>query len=65
MTTSESWLYETMGDAGIAEYASLRPSSCFSEMSNILINARFRQIIGVVKETSESTRNALQTLCKI
>lgn len=44
VTTSESWLYETMGDAGIAE---------------------FRQIIGVVKETSESTRNALQTLCKI
>lgn len=44
VTTSESWLYEAVGDAGIAE---------------------FRQIVGLVKETSQSTKDSLQTLCKI
>ncbi|KAF2727929.1 Isochorismatase hydrolase [Polyplosphaeria fusca] len=44
VTTSESWLYECVGDAGIKE---------------------FKQIIGVVKETHDSTRDVLQTLCKI
>lgn len=44
VTTSESWIYECMGDAGIEE---------------------FRQIVGLVKETSQSTRDSLGTLCKI
>ncbi|KAF2791892.1 Isochorismatase hydrolase [Melanomma pulvis-pyrius CBS 109.77] len=44
VTTSESWLYECVGDAGIEE---------------------FRQIIGVVKESHQSTKDVLQTLCKI
>ncbi|MCJ1358766.1 MAG: hypothetical protein MMC33_008766 [Icmadophila ericetorum] len=44
VTTSESFLYECMGDAGIAE---------------------FKGIAKLVKETKESTNEALQTLCKI
>lgn len=44
VTTSEGWLYECMGDAGIGE---------------------FRAIAGLVKETKDSTREAVQTLCKI
>ncbi|KAF2248144.1 Isochorismatase hydrolase [Trematosphaeria pertusa] len=44
VTTSESWMYECVGDAGIEE---------------------FRQIISVVKETHQSTKDVLQTLCKI
>ncbi|KAI9841053.1 MAG: hypothetical protein M1837_001024 [Sclerophora amabilis] len=44
VTTSESWLYEVMGDASISE---------------------FRQIAGLVKETKDSTRDSLETLCKI
>ncbi|KAF2456419.1 Isochorismatase-like protein [Lineolata rhizophorae] len=44
VTTSESWLYECMGDAKIPE---------------------FRAVAGVVKETKESTKEALQSLCKI
>ena len=44
VTTSESWLYECMGDAGISE---------------------FKAIAGLVKETKESTRDAVETLCKM
>ncbi|KAI4211770.1 MAG: hypothetical protein LQ351_005410 [Letrouitia transgressa] len=44
ITTSESWLYECMGDAGMEE---------------------FKAIAGLVKETKESTREAVQALCKI
>ncbi|KAF2015234.1 Isochorismatase hydrolase [Aaosphaeria arxii CBS 175.79] len=44
VTSSESFLYECMGDAGIEE---------------------FRQIARLVKETSSSTKDTLQTLCKI
>ncbi|MCJ1451164.1 hypothetical protein MMC28_001499 [Mycoblastus sanguinarius] len=44
VTSSESWLYECMGDASIGE---------------------FKAIAGLVKETKESTRDALQTLCKM
>ncbi|ORY10738.1 Isochorismatase-like protein [Clohesyomyces aquaticus] len=44
VTTSESWMYECVGDAGIEE---------------------FRQIINVVKEWNQKTKDALQTLCKI
>jgi len=44
VTTSESFLYELMGDAGIGE---------------------FKAIAGLVKEGRESTRDVLQTLCKI
>jgi len=44
VTTSESFLYECMGDAGIAE---------------------FKAIAGLVKEGKESTKDVLQTLCKI
>ncbi|KAF1961664.1 Isochorismatase hydrolase [Byssothecium circinans] len=44
VTTSESWLYECLGDAGLEE---------------------FRQVIKVVKEGSDATKEGLQTLCKI
>ncbi|MCJ1413398.1 hypothetical protein MMC19_007503 [Ptychographa xylographoides] len=44
VTTSESFLYECMGDAGIAE---------------------FKAMSGLVKESKDSTREAMQTLCKI
>ncbi|KZF21536.1 Isochorismatase hydrolase [Xylona heveae TC161] len=44
VTTSESVLYECMGDAGIKE---------------------FKGIAGLVKETKDSTRSNLETLCKI
>lgn len=43
VTTSESWMYECVGDAGIPE---------------------FKQIISVVKDTHDKTREVLQTLCK-
>ncbi|KAL5351316.1 hypothetical protein ACLOAV_003170 [Pseudogymnoascus australis] len=41
VTTSESWLYECMGDAGIAE---------------------FKQIAGVVKDTSKDTKRTMEAL---
>ncbi|MCJ1362525.1 hypothetical protein MMC16_001628 [Acarospora aff. strigata] len=44
VTTSESWLYECMGDAGIAE---------------------FKAMAALVKESKESTKAGLETLCKI
>ncbi|KAF2106914.1 Isochorismatase-like protein [Lophiotrema nucula] len=44
VTTSESFLYECIGDAGIPE---------------------FKKIIGIVRETSKTTSDVLQTLCKI
>ncbi|KAK3176924.1 hypothetical protein OEA41_008250 [Lepraria neglecta] len=44
VTSSEGWLYECMGDAGIPE---------------------FKTIAGLVKETKESTKDAVQTLCKM
>ena len=44
VTTSESFIYEIMGDAGITA---------------------FRGIAGLVKETKESTKDTMQTLCKI
>ncbi|KAL8704622.1 MAG: hypothetical protein Q9201_002208 [Fulgogasparrea decipioides] len=44
VTTSESWLYECMGDASIPE---------------------FKAIAALVKETKASTRDAVQTLCKM
>ncbi|KAF2751583.1 Isochorismatase hydrolase [Sporormia fimetaria CBS 119925] len=44
VTTSESFLYECMGDASIPE---------------------FKQIIKVVTETKQATKESLQTLCKI
>ncbi|OBT54377.1 hypothetical protein VE04_04554 [Pseudogymnoascus sp. 24MN13] len=41
VTTSESWLYECMGDAGITE---------------------FKQIAGVVKDTSKDTKRVMEAL---
>ena len=43
VTTSESWIYEVVGDAAIEE---------------------FRQINGIVKQTSQDTKDVLRTLCK-
>ena len=44
VTTSESWIYECMGDAGIEE---------------------FRDVAKLVKESKQSTTEALQALCRI
>jgi len=44
VTTSESWMYECMGDAAIPE---------------------FKAMIKVVKDTTDATKGALQTLCTI
>lgn len=44
VTTSESFIYELVGDAGTTE---------------------FKEIIKLIKETSSSTRETMQTLCKI
>lgn len=44
VTTSESFIYEALGDAGITA---------------------FKGIAGLVKETKEGTKDAMQTLCKI
>ncbi|KAK3948540.1 Isochorismatase-like protein [Pseudoneurospora amorphoporcata] len=44
VTTSEGWMYECMGDAGIKE---------------------FREVVRIVKETGEGTREALRGLAKI
>lgn len=41
VTTSEGWMYECMGDAGIPE---------------------FREVVRIVKETGEGTREALRAL---
>ncbi|KAF2191536.1 Isochorismatase hydrolase [Zopfia rhizophila CBS 207.26] len=43
VTTSESWIYECMGDAAISE---------------------FREMAGLVKQTNQSTKDVMQTLCK-
>ena len=64
VTTSESWMYECMGDAIIPEY--VLAIGCFIRRNGLLIEAsRFRQIAGLVKETKDSTKDSLQTLCKI
>ena len=44
VTTSESWIYECVGDAGLQE---------------------FKQVIGLIKESHDSTKEALHALCKI
>ncbi|KAI9801129.1 MAG: hypothetical protein M1833_002997 [Piccolia ochrophora] len=44
VTTSESWLYECLGDAG---------------------DEGFKEIAKLVKDTKESTRDAVETLCKM
>ncbi|KAI9826324.1 MAG: hypothetical protein M1832_000241 [Thelocarpon impressellum] len=49
VTTSESFLYELMGDAGIADGHRIR----------------FRQIAGLVRETKDSTKSTIETLCKM
>jgi hypothetical protein len=44
VVTSESWMYEVVGDAKLPE---------------------FKEMIKIVKESAESTRDSLQSLCKI
>lgn len=44
MTTSESWLYEAVGDASTPE---------------------FKKLIGVVKESMQDTKRALQGLAPV
>lgn len=44
VTTSESWIYECMGDASINE---------------------FKAISKLVRDTKDSTKDTMQTLCKI
>ncbi len=74
VTTSESWLYECMGDAGIAEWVlrsfrlvcSWGRGEVRSEgFANGCAWSRFKAIAGLVKEYKESTKASLETLCKI
>lgn len=63
VTSSESFLYECMGDAGIPEYV-----PTFSGQHEWWLTAqlyRFKAIAGLVKETKDGTREAVQTLCKM
>lgn len=63
VTTSESWLYECMGDSAISEYAL---ASVLSLLRKLLTRmSRFKAIAGLVKETKDMTRDAVQTLCKM
>ena len=50
-------LLETQGDQ--SEHSPCRLLLCHAN------NARFKEIIKVVKDTSASTKESLQTLCKI
>lgn len=61
VTTSEGWLYECMGDASIHEYA-LWPSRCPPVLT---LSIRFKAIAGLVKDTKDATKDAVQTLCKM
>lgn len=63
VTTSESWMYECVGDAGIEEYVKI--GEPVDTRGPLIRSRRFRQIISVVKETHQSTKDVLQTLCKI
>lgn len=74
VTTSESFVYECVGDAGSPEYVQffhlffnpfLLPFLLWCRIASKLILCRFKQIIKVVKDTSQSTKDVLQTLCKI
>jgi hypothetical protein len=57
ITTSESFLYECMGDAGIPEYV---PNNAIDE--NWLTGLRFRAMVGLVKETGGTTKSTLEAL---
>jgi hypothetical protein len=65
VTTSESFIYECIGDAGTPEYVQARHDLRVTFMRPLLTSTRFKQIIKVVKENSDSTKDVLQTLCKI
>jgi hypothetical protein len=65
VTTSESFMYEFVGDAGTPEYVYYGYWSEWRMYNSTLTLRSFKDIIKVVKETSESTREAMQTLCKI
>ena len=59
VTTSESFIYECVGDAEKPEYVPLL------YFNGRLTVCRFKQLIKLVKESGPSTKDALQTLCKI
>jgi hypothetical protein len=74
VTTSESFIYECMGDASTPEYVQALCGSFLSHKTREYLSiitwppltpTRFKQIIKVVKENSNSTKDVLQTLCKI
>lgn len=61
ITTSESWMYECVGDAEL-------PECVFKSVelrSRLTVSNRFKQLINVVKQTKQTTQDTLQTLCKI
>lgn len=60
VTTSESWIYECMGDASIPEYVA-NHLNC--EVNGHDTNChRFKAIAGLVKETSDVTKKTMSTL---
>jgi hypothetical protein len=58
VTTSESFLFECMGDAGIPEYVHFQ----LLEVERLIMIYRFRAIAGLVKETSANTKKVMETL---
>jgi Isochorismatase family len=57
VTTSESFLYECMGDAGIPEYVPFG-----FRVGALVTSYRFRAIASLVKETSANTKKVMEAL---
>ena len=63
VTSSESFLYECMGDANVPESV-IKPLKYRKDLLTVQL-CRFKAIAGLVKETKEGTKAAVQALCKM